>query len=86
MDDYPKVIEVDGIKITAISAEDEANWRKKPSNPLDDVTIEMENPAYQDPEKPSEQYDIVTDTTETVVEPEPEPSHAKPKKKAPKKK
>ena len=54
MDEYPKVIDVDGLKITATSAEDEARWREKTPNPLNDVTIEMDNPAYNEPVAPPE--------------------------------
>jgi hypothetical protein len=63
MDDYPKVIHV-GIPVTVGSAEEEARWRAVPDapiepdeivepsgDPLASVSIEMDNPAYQEPVK-----------------------------------
>lgn len=77
MSDYPKVIDV-GIKVTVQNAEEEAHWRtahapllaadapvpdpvSKP-NPLDDVSVEMDNPAFAEQPKPDEAYDLATDT------------------------
>ena len=75
-DEYPKVIEVDGLKVTATDAADEARWRAtppkpeavpdpvpapaaavvdvvepEPVSPLEDVTVEMDNPDFDPPKK-----------------------------------
>ncbi len=68
MSDYPKVIVVDGVTITATDAEDEARWRKKPHNPLNDVVLEMDDPTYSRETPPVAPYDITTDTQPPVVE------------------
>ncbi len=66
MDEYPKVIDLAGQKITVRDADDEARWLARPEavvaepdavitadvpdaspDPLDDVTIEMDNPSFQ---------------------------------------
>lgn len=83
MSEYPKVIVVDGVTITAKDAEDEARWRAKPHNPLNDVTIEMDTPADDAP--PVERYDIQTDET-VSSEPDAPVEEKKPRKKTPKKK
>ena len=64
-DDYPKVIVVDGVTITARDTDDEARWRAPvaPPNvpaesvpepvtavdPLADVSVEMDDPAFDAP-------------------------------------
>lgn len=80
MSEYPKVVEVDGIKVTVESAADEARWCAPPapaapepeaaaseqaSAPgLEDVEVKMDSPAFAQPQT-NELYDLDTDTTKT---------------------
>lgn len=65
MSEYPKVIDVDGIKITAASADDEAFWRQStPVEPVLPVAEAM-------PETAPEAEPLVAPSVEPVKAPKP---------------
>ncbi len=58
--EYPKVIHVNGVTVTVGSVEEEEQWRNTPAeavadaepvSPLDDVEVEMDDPAFGEPAK-----------------------------------
>lgn len=84
MDEYPKVIQVGALKVTAQDAEDEARWRS--AVPV----AQLPPPSPVSDDVPVEQYRIETDQIErraakTAPKPAAKKRAAKPKKTSKKK-
>ncbi len=69
MSEYPKVIEVDGIKITATDAEDEARWLAAPPPPASGAADPVLVPEPLPDEPPAEAPSEVSPEAEEIVEP-----------------